>query len=57
MVYGEWFLIMLSKTQGAGEAHWPRPEPRRKAQKIVGFFKKSANREKNIKTMLCFENK
>ncbi|MFS7908701.1 hypothetical protein Hanom_Chr01g00086221 [Helianthus anomalus] len=50
-------LSMLSKTQGAGEAHRPRPEPRRKAQKSVGFFKKNAHREKNIKNMLCFENK
>ncbi|MFS7991220.1 hypothetical protein Hanom_Chr12g01068221 [Helianthus anomalus] len=50
---------MLSKTQGAGEAHRPRPEPRRKVQKkSVGFFKKSAHREKKyIKNMLCFENK
>ncbi|MFS7952121.1 hypothetical protein Hanom_Chr07g00603211 [Helianthus anomalus] len=47
---------MLSKTQGAGEAHRPCPEPRRKAQKSVGFFKKSTHREKNIKNMLCFEN-
>ncbi|MFS7971284.1 hypothetical protein Hanom_Chr09g00830971 [Helianthus anomalus] len=31
-------ISMLSKTQGAGEAHRPRPELRRKAQKKRGFF-------------------
>ncbi|MFS7930214.1 hypothetical protein Hanom_Chr04g00341461 [Helianthus anomalus] len=49
---------MLSKTQGAGEVRRPRPEPRRKAQEKHGFFLRKAHIEKkNIKNMLCFENK
>ncbi|MFS7979515.1 hypothetical protein Hanom_Chr10g00928211 [Helianthus anomalus] len=49
---------MLSKTQGADEAHRPRPEPRRTAQKKRGpFLRKVHIEKKNIKNMLCFENK
>ncbi|MFS7996671.1 hypothetical protein Hanom_Chr12g01132591 [Helianthus anomalus] len=33
LVSDPFVTAMLSKTQGAGEAHRPRPEPRRKAQK------------------------
>ncbi|KAJ0937387.1 hypothetical protein HanRHA438_Chr03g0141621 [Helianthus annuus] len=39
---------MLSKKQGAGEAHRPRPEPRRKAQKKAWAFLRKAHIEKKI---------
>ncbi|MFS7914970.1 hypothetical protein Hanom_Chr02g00159781 [Helianthus anomalus] len=49
---------MLSKTQGVGEAHRPRPEPRRKAKKKTwAFLRKAHIEKKNIKNMLWFENK
>ncbi|MFS7932478.1 putative succinate-semialdehyde dehydrogenase (NAD(+)) [Helianthus anomalus] len=35
------YISMLSKTQGAGETHRPRPEPRRKAQKKAWDFLRS----------------
>ncbi|KAM0003799.1 hypothetical protein Hdeb2414_s0269g00852761 [Helianthus debilis subsp. tardiflorus] len=37
---------MLSKTQGAGEVHRPRPKPRRKSQKKRGLFLRNAHIEK-----------